>query len=80
MEFGDNAFSAPVRGHPHPLALHDWLQVMSEEYFGAGCCLIDLDKLRVSISFVENRKQFLMESKRKCDEGLPQAGCLSSQF
>ena len=76
VELGDNTLSAPLRGHPHPFALHDWLQVLPDEYFRACCCLIDLDKLRSSVSFVDNRQNFLFESKRKCDEGLPQAGLL----
>lgn len=76
VDLGDNALSAPLRGHPHSPALHAWLQVSPEDYFRACCCLIDLDKLRSCRPFVENRKQFLMESQHMCDQGLPQAGFL----
>ena len=76
LELGDNILSAPLRGHPHPPALHEWLQVEPEKYFRACCCLINLDKLRSSRAFLENRKLFLIESWKKNEAGLPQAGLL----
>ena len=76
LDLGDNVLSAPLRGHPHSPALHDWLQVSPEEYFRACCCLIDLEKLSSCCSFVENRREFLMESQRMCVQGVPQAGLL----
>lgn len=76
VDLGDNALSAPLRGHPHSPALHAWLQVLPEDYFRACCCLIDLNKLRSCRPFVESRREFLMESQRMCDQGLPQAGLL----
>lgn len=76
VDLGDNALSAPLRGHPHSPALHAWLQVSPEDYFRACCCLVDLDKLRSCTPFVKNRKEFLMESQRMCDQGVPQAGLL----
>ena len=76
LALGGNVLSAPLRGHPHSPALHDWLQVLPENYFRACCCLLDLEKLRFCRPFVENRREFLMESQRMCDQGLPQAGLL----
>ena len=76
MDLADNALSAPLRGHPHSPALHAWLQVSPEEYFRACCCLINLDKLRSYRPFIENRREFLMESQRMSDKGVPQAGFL----
>ena len=76
LALGGNVLSAPLRGHPHSPALHDWLQVLPEHYFRACCCLLDLEKLRSCRPFVENRREFLMESQRMCDQGLPQAGLL----
>lgn len=76
LELGENALSAPLRGHPHPDELHSWLQVSPENYFRACCCLIDLDKLRSCRPFTENRREFLMEAQNMCDQGLPQAGLL----
>ena len=76
LALGGNVLSAPLRGHPHSPALHDWLQVLPENYFRACCCLLDLEKLRFCRPFVENRREFLMESQRMCDQGVPQAGLL----
>lgn len=76
LDLGDNALSAPLRGHPHSPALHEWLQVSPESYFRACCCLLDLDKFRTSRPFIENKKQFLIEAQRMSDIGLPQADLL----
>ena len=76
LDLGDDALSAPLRGHPHPPDLHAWLQVPPEHYFRACCCLIDLERFRSFQAFIDNRRKFLMESQSMYDQGLSQAGLL----
>ena len=68
--------SAPLRGVPHPLALHKGLSIPLHSYFRMCCVVLDLNALRRDIDFQSRKMSVLRNAHELFLSGVEQAGFL----
>ena len=68
--------SAPLRGVPHPLALHEGLSIPLYSYFRMCCVVLDLNAIRRDIDFQSRKVSVLCSANELFLSGVEQAGFL----